>query len=189
MGKWSIKKGVRWIAGGLIWVCAVATRGAHNSTEAAISLRGRQKLCHLSLEITDGMSGSRHPGLSGFSALLVIFYGKKLYVAFLVICLFPRWTKFDSNNYVVSVSTFSFFLQWRIQDFPEEGVLTPRGRGAPTYYLANFSQKLHENEEILGQRGGASLVPPLDLPLFWVTTHLHVSVLGKEADRNSARPN
>ena len=25
------------------------------------------------------------------------------------------------------------------------------GDGAPTYYLANFSQKLHENEEILGQ--------------------------------------
>ena len=34
----------------------------------------------------------------------------------------------------------------------------PRGggrqlqRGAPTYYLANFSRKLNENEEILGQR-------------------------------------
>ena len=24
----------------------------------------------------------------------------------------------------------------------------PRGEGAPTYYLTNFSQKLHENEEI-----------------------------------------
>ena len=45
-------------------------------------------------------------------------------------------------------------LQWRIQDFPEEGALIPKG-GAPTYYLANFSRKLHENEEILGQRGGA----------------------------------
>ena len=44
--------------------------------------------------------------------------------------------------------------QWRIQDFPEEGALTPKG-GAPTYYLVNFSRKLHENEEILGQRGGA----------------------------------
>ena len=29
-------------------------------------------------------------------------------------------------------------LQWRIQDFPEEGALTPEG-GAPTYYLGNFS--------------------------------------------------
>ena len=48
--------------------------------------------------------------------------------------------------------------QWRIQDFPEEGALTPKG---PTYYLANLSRKLHENEEILGQRGGASLTPPL----------------------------
>ena len=55
--------------------------------------------------------------------------------------------------------------QLRIQDFPEEGALTPKG-GAPTYYLANFSRKLHENEEILGQRGGARpLRPPLDPPL------------------------
>ena len=45
--------------------------------------------------------------------------------------------------------------QWRIQDFPEEGALIPKGGGAPTYYLANFSRKLHENEESLGQRGGA----------------------------------
>ena len=53
-------------------------------------------------------------------------------------------------------------FQWRIQDFPEEGALTPKGGGAPTYYLANFSRKLHENEEILDQRGGrASLAPPL----------------------------
>ena len=55
--------------------------------------------------------------------------------------------------------------QWRIQDFPEEGALTPKG-GAPIYYLANFSRKLHENEEILGQRGGARPSrPPLDPPL------------------------
>ena len=25
-------------------------------------------------------------------------------------------------------------------------------RGAPSYYLANFSRKLYENEDILGQR-------------------------------------
>ena len=50
--------------------------------------------------------------------------------------------------------------QWRIQDFPEEGALTPNG-GVPTYYLANFSRKLHENEEIWGQGGRASLAPPL----------------------------
>ena len=36
--------------------------------------------------------------------------------------------------------------------FPRGGGTNPRG-GAPTYYLVNFSQKLHENEEILGQRG------------------------------------
>ena len=46
--------------------------------------------------------------------------------------------------------------QWRIQDFPGE---------APTYYLAKFSRKLHENEEMLARCGGAHpsrpLVPPL----------------------------
>ena len=45
--------------------------------------------------------------------------------------------------------------------FPRGGGAKPRG-GAPTYYLANFSRKLHENEEISGQRGvGASLEPLL----------------------------
>ena len=48
--------------------------------------------------------------------------------------------------------------QWRIQDFPGEGALTPKGR-TPTYYLANFPRKLLENEQILGQRVG-SLAPP-----------------------------
>ena len=44
--------------------------------------------------------------------------------------------------------------------FPRRGALTQEG--APTYYLANFSRKLHENEEILGQRGkgDVSLAPP-----------------------------
>ena len=40
-------------------------------------------------------------------------------------------------------------LQWLIQYFPE-GAPTPDG--APTYNLTNFSQKLHENEEILAPR-------------------------------------
>ena len=45
--------------------------------------------------------------------------------------------------------------------FPRGGGANPKG-GAPTYYLANFSRKLHENEEILGQRGGARVprAPP-----------------------------
>ena len=53
--------------------------------------------------------------------------------------------------------------QWRIQDFPEEGA---PGGGA-IYYFTNF---LHENKEILVQRGGgvASLAPPLDPPLMMV---------------------
>ena len=37
--------------------------------------------------------------------------------------------------------------------FPRGGGANPKGE-APTNYLANFSRKLHENEEILGQMGG-----------------------------------
>ena len=48
--------------------------------------------------------------------------------------------------------------QWQIQDFPEEGALTPKG-GAPTYNLANFSRKLHENEEILSQGARGTRAP------------------------------
>ena len=49
--------------------------------------------------------------------------------------------------------------------FPRRGGANPRG-GAPTYYLTNFSQKLHENEENLTQRGGARpCAPPLDPPM------------------------
>ena len=42
-----------------------------------------------------------------------------------------------------------FIVHWWIQDFPERG-RQPR-RATPTYYLGNFSQKLHENEEILSE--------------------------------------
>ena len=53
--------------------------------------------------------------------------------------------------------------------FPRGGGANPKG-GAPTYYLTNISQKLHENEEILGQRGGARpLRPPLDPRLAMIT--------------------
>ena len=51
-------------------------------------------------------------------------------------------------------------LQWRTQDF---GGAKPGG--ALTYYLANFSRKLHENEEILGGGGASLMPPPLDPPL------------------------
>ena len=55
-------------------------------------------------------------------------------------------------------------MQWRIQDFPEEGASTPRG--APTYNFAKFSQKLHEIERIWTPRGDVRPSrPPLDLPL------------------------
>ena len=41
----------------------------------------------------------------------------------------------------------------------QRGCANPREGGAPTYYSTIFSGKLHENENILAQRGCASLVP------------------------------
>ena len=43
----------------------------------------------------------------------------------------------------------------------------PTPERTPTYYLANFSWKLHKNEDILGR--GASLARPLDPPLLATT--------------------
>ena len=71
-----------------------------------------------------------------------------------------------SSSQAIQNTWRAFAMQWRIQDFPEEGTLTPKG--APTYYLANFSRKLHENEDILGQRGHEGRAPPLDPPLQWM---------------------
>ena len=36
---------------------------------------------------------------------------------------------------------------------------TPTPQGAPPYYLAKFSRKLYENEEILAQGGGGARIP------------------------------
>ena len=53
-------------------------------------------------------------------------------------------------------------IQWWIQDFPEGGV--PTLKGAPTYYLPHFSQKLHENKEILAERGAPGTRAPPSQP-------------------------
>ena len=58
--------------------------------------------------------------------------------------------------------------------FPRRGGANPKG-GAPTYYLAHFSRKQHENEEILGQRGE---VRPSRPPYI-----RHCLVLGKSKSR------
>ena len=56
--------------------------------------------------------------------------------------------------------------QWRIQDLQEGVRQLPGGGGvSPIYYLTNFSQNLHENEEILAERGARVPGTPLDLPL------------------------
>ena len=57
--------------------------------------------------------------------------------------------------------------------FPRRGGANPRGGGRQHTILTNFSQKLHENEENLTQRGGrASLRPPLDPPMHSILTVL-----------------
>ena len=43
--------------------------------------------------------------------------------------------------------------------FPRRGGGANLRGGVPTYYLANFPRKLHENEEILGQTGGGGAGP------------------------------
>ena len=77
----------------------------------------------------------------------------------------PLQASSDRFNFKIKMKIHDrgWWMQWRIQDFPEEGALTQRG--APTYYLANFCRKLHENEEILGRGGTRDACPPLDPPL------------------------
>ena len=63
----------------------------------------------------------------------------------------------DLHDFQVILSNFSLHVQWRIQDFPEEG--------APTYDFAKISQKLHEIERIWTGGGARPSRPPLDPPL------------------------
>ena len=60
-------------------------------------------------------------------------------------------------------------IQWRIQDFREEGVPIPKV-GAPTYYFDQFFLKTAWKRKHLDRVGGASLVLPLlDPPMRWHT--------------------
>ena len=56
-------------------------------------------------------------------------------------------------------------MQWRIQDFPEEGAPTPQGGGRQHMILPKFPKNCMKLKEF-GPRGGARpLHPPLDPPL------------------------
>ena len=75
------------------------------------------------------------------------------------------WITYSQHNFFSS-NTFlpqTNHIQWRIQDFPEEGAPTHRW-GAPEYDFIQISRKLHE---IIGNSipGGRPLPPPLDPPL------------------------
>ena len=90
------------------------------------------------------------------------------------------WDLYIFVSTVVFSSAIRFYSQVKLHDtttwtrkkslavadpgFPWGGGANPQ-RGAPTYYLANFSRKLHENEEILGRGGARPSRPPLDPPL------------------------
>ena len=56
--------------------------------------------------------------------------------------------------------------------FPRGGGANPKG--AQTYYLANFSRKLHENKEILGRGGarGTRQFEPVNVNLLFGTWQL-----------------
>ena len=55
--------------------------------------------------------------------------------------------------------------QWRIQDFQEEGALTPKGGRQPISWPI-FSENCMKMKKFWARRGGrASLAPPLDPPL------------------------
>ena len=64
--------------------------------------------------------------------------------------------------------------------FPRIGGAKPKG-GAPTYYLANFSRKLHENEEILGRGGARPSRPPLDPPLECHIWNVHLIFMDQQS--------
>ena len=73
--------------------------------------------------------------------------------------------------------TYSRPVQWRIQDFPEEGGANPQGGGANVL----FGQKIPENcmkmKEFGPRGGGASLAPPsLDPPMLLCSLQLPHSV-------------
>ena len=63
-------------------------------------------------------------------------------------------------------------LQWRIQDFPEEGRQLPLA--APTYDFAKCSQKLHEIEIIWTPRGACPWRPLRSATVFLINAN-HVT--------------
>ena len=54
--------------------------------------------------------------------------------------------------------------QWRIQDFPEEGALTPKGGHQPIIWPI-FPENFMKMKRFWARGGRTSLAPPLDLPL------------------------
>ena len=63
----------------------------------------------------------------------------------------------------------------------QRGGTNPRGR-APTYYLANFFQKLHENEDIVGQRG-VHIFQSANAQTWWAGGYKDKRVQGQKGTR------
>ena len=59
-------------------------------------------------------------------------------------------------------------LKWRIQDFPEEGALTPKGGRQPIIWLT-FPENCMKMKKFWARGEGAA--PPLDPPLIYSILH------------------
>ena len=65
-----------------------------------------------------------------------------------------------------------YALQWRIQDFPEGG--REPSRGAWTRQI--FPKTAWNRKNLDAQGGRASLTPPLDPPMLYCNTEMHIAV-------------
>ena len=80
------------------------------------------------------------------------------------------WIKVCTDGQVLTApgakwgSAFVQPNQWRIQDFPEEGALTPKGGRQPVIWPI-FPENCMRMKKFWAGGGRASLAPPLDPPL------------------------
>ena len=84
---------------------------------------------------------------------VTLFYSSLIYKIHLITSLFLSFLFKKSLEQFPLSKHNSFCYQGWIQDFLE-GALTPKG-GIPSYYSANFPQKLHENKVIWAEEAGS----------------------------------
>ena len=82
---------------------------------------------------------------------------------FKIFATFLNLPTFSMLNWMDIPSTMES-VQWRIQDFPGGGGANFQGGGYKPIIWPNFYRKLHENERIWTEKGGACPWRPLDPP-------------------------